>query len=449
MRIAMQPVDFHFALGLEPEKAVDYFRSKGLNITWDWHDQWDEAHARAFTVAKAQRAEILQDIRRAVDAALATGQTLKEFRDDLEPVLRKNGWWGRRQVVDPKTGETRTVTLGSPRRLKTIYDTNMAGAYNAGRLAAQREQIEERPYLQYICVVDANTRPEHLALHLKVFRADDSIWEHIYPPNGFGCRCRVRALTPAELRDEGLSVVTGGRIETKMTPVGRLGEERPVSTWIGPDGERVRISPGFDHAPSKWPKTDPYGGLDDCDQSDFIDGYPRAYAEEDQNQCRPLRMVPGQKNWKDLGRPDLRHIPKEERLPDPGVVEAGGTMEEALAIMRKTFGLEPGKTREVKTPLGPVHLRDDLLEHMVEKRSNARERYAAYVLPTLENPFEVYLTEYEDGGMKERFIGLFPEKDLLVVVLRSTDGSLLWNVMHAKDKDMNKQRVGKLLWPEK
>ena len=50
----------------------------------------------------------------------------------LEPQLRALGWWGR-QVVPAPDGAEDEVQLGSPRRLKTIYDTNMRVAYNAGR----------------------------------------------------------------------------------------------------------------------------------------------------------------------------------------------------------------------------------------------------------------------------------------------------------------------------
>ena len=42
--------DLSYALGLTPVEAVRYFRSKGIAVTENWHDLWQEAQARAFTV---------------------------------------------------------------------------------------------------------------------------------------------------------------------------------------------------------------------------------------------------------------------------------------------------------------------------------------------------------------------------------------------------------------
>ncbi|HOI51914.1 MAG TPA: hypothetical protein PLN02_06015, partial [Azonexus sp.] len=59
---------------LPPRKAVEYLKSKGYAITWHWEELWQEAQAQAFTVAKATRLDILQDIREAVEKALAEGK---------------------------------------------------------------------------------------------------------------------------------------------------------------------------------------------------------------------------------------------------------------------------------------------------------------------------------------------------------------------------------------
>lgn len=44
-------------------------------------------------------------------------------------------------------------------------------------------------------------------------------------------------------------------------------------------------------------------------------------------------------------------------------------------------------------------------------------------------------------------IGLFKgARDLMVVLRVNLDGSLMWNIMQAKSLDMNKHRVGVLLY---
>ena len=104
-------------LKIPPVEAIEHFRAKGFHVGFDWRDTAAAEHLRSFTVAKATRLDILEDIRGAVDEALAEGTTLRQFRARLEPVLREKGWWGRQRMLDPLTGKMRSVQLGSPRRL--------------------------------------------------------------------------------------------------------------------------------------------------------------------------------------------------------------------------------------------------------------------------------------------------------------------------------------------
>lgn len=111
----------------------------------------------------------------------------------------------------------------------------------AGRYKRQKEQSEARPYWQYLAIMDSRTRPSHAALHEKVFPHDDPIWEHIYPPNGFNCRCRVRTLSEDRLKEEGLSADSSkGQLRQEMVEAGvdkRTGEviEKPATVWRGKD----------------------------------------------------------------------------------------------------------------------------------------------------------------------------------------------------------------------
>ena len=91
----MADVDLKHAIGLAPSKAVQYFASKGYQITWDWREMAAEAHARAFTVAGITKLDVLQDIREALADALANGKTQAQFAKDLKPILQRKGWWGK------------------------------------------------------------------------------------------------------------------------------------------------------------------------------------------------------------------------------------------------------------------------------------------------------------------------------------------------------------------
>lgn len=187
------------ALKLEPAEAVAFFEKKKLKVTWNWEDQLKLNQAQIFTVAKAMKMSVLQDIRDMVKDSLKQGTTLEQFKKDLEPKLRAKGWWGK--GIDPTTGKK--VLLGSPHRLKTIYDTNVQGAFNAGRWKRQQDNKVNRPFLEYVAVLDSSTRPSHAALDGTIKPVDSPFWNTYYPPNGYNCRCRTRALTKVQTEKKG------------------------------------------------------------------------------------------------------------------------------------------------------------------------------------------------------------------------------------------------------
>jgi SPP1 gp7 family putative phage head morphogenesis protein len=211
-----QPVDLSFAFGLEPRAAVEYFRAKGYALTFNWDAMAAEAHARAFTVAKVMRMDVLTSIREELDRALAEGTTLEQFRTNLEPRLRTLGWWGR-QVVERPDGTAQMIDASSPHRLETIYRTNLQSSYMAGRFRDLSENTNERPYWQYVAVMDERTRPAHAALNGKIFRFDDPIWQTCWPPNGYNCRCRVRALSEDDIKAKDLAPSSSGDHLSKFT----------------------------------------------------------------------------------------------------------------------------------------------------------------------------------------------------------------------------------------
>ena len=97
------------------------------------------------------------------------------------------------------------------------------------------------------------------------------------------------------------------------------------------------------------------------------------------------------------------------------------------------------------------------LGHIV-KKDLARTRYANYILPTLQDPLKVWLTEeerYTKAGNKQRlfrrrFIKLFEgdkTKQGLTVVQENKDGSFLYTFVPAsKPKQHDNQRRGFLLY---
>jgi hypothetical protein len=73
-------------------EAIAAFRKKAVNLPTDtWRDIEEGMHSRAFVVAQAAKADLLADLRGAVDKAIAQGTTLRDFQRDLQGQGRGHG----------------------------------------------------------------------------------------------------------------------------------------------------------------------------------------------------------------------------------------------------------------------------------------------------------------------------------------------------------------------
>lgn len=219
---------------VNPEEAIAYFRQKGYRIGFDHQDVWQQEHQAAFTVAKAMHLDLLQDIRKELDAALATGSTQEEFAKQLTPRLQARGWWGKQEMVDPVDGQAKLVQLGSPRRLQTIFDTNVATAYSEGQWERIQRNQELFPFLEYVRSASANPRHTHLAYAGLVLPATDSFWQSHLPIKEWGCKCTVIQHNRRSLEREGLTVGTAPPEVMRSLVNKRTGEVMQVPTGVDP-----------------------------------------------------------------------------------------------------------------------------------------------------------------------------------------------------------------------
>lgn len=172
-------------------EQLDFLRAK-LNLPTDkWDDVMRSAHDRAFMVAGAAKADLLTDLRGAVDQAVQGG-SLGQFRKDFNAIVAKHGWTGW-------TGE------GSPAgvawRTKVIYQTNLLTSYAAGRYRQLTDpaMLASHPVWEYVHSESVlHPRPLHLAWNGLTLPAEHAFWQSHFPPNGWGCRCRVRARARAQ-----------------------------------------------------------------------------------------------------------------------------------------------------------------------------------------------------------------------------------------------------------
>ncbi len=201
MKTQMVKFDFN----LVPQKAIEYLRNKGYKLSFDYYEVEKQAHDRAFTVAKVTRLDLLHDMFTSIEEAMQNGTGFKEWQKNIKPTLQQKGWWGEQDITNPKTGEVKTINVDS-RRLRNIFKTNMRVAYAKARYEEQIK-LPLSKYFQYISALLETTRAEHEALHNTILPNNHPFWDTNYPPNAWGCVCKVRAVTKAWCEKRGLKIL--------------------------------------------------------------------------------------------------------------------------------------------------------------------------------------------------------------------------------------------------
>lgn len=233
----MTPGEFAHAFRLTPEGAAGYLANRSrIRITYDWHELWQDEHARQFTVSRLARADLVEGIRQRIVASVNGDLSRRDWFRDVTAMMKEAGWWGEKQVQTP---DGRIVTTRfNPRRLKTIYEVNTRMAYAAGRWERIQAAKETHPFLRYVTRQDERVRQSHAQWHDVTLPVDHPWWRTHYPPCGWRCRCRAVALTQAEYdRRKGLK---------KHAP------DEPLTDWTNPKTGEVKrvpfaVDPGFDY----------------------------------------------------------------------------------------------------------------------------------------------------------------------------------------------------------
>nr|DAY39531.1 MAG TPA: minor capsid component [Caudoviricetes sp.] len=191
----------------EPTAVYEYLKSKKPETHFDYDEIVHDAHKKAFTIAKMTNLDLLKDMQSSLTKAFKEGIGFDEWKNSVKPMLAKKGWLGNIKVKDPKTGEEKEIYVGN-RRLRTIFNTNMRTSYAKARYESQMQSLGE--YFRYTAVLDSRTREAHRKLHGKTLPKTDKFWDTNYPPNGWGCRCKVQVLTEAECIARGIVPLADG-----------------------------------------------------------------------------------------------------------------------------------------------------------------------------------------------------------------------------------------------
>ncbi|WP_455756488.1 phage minor head protein [Sulfurimonas sp.] len=196
-----------FDFNLSPDEAIEYLKNKGFKLSFDYDELKKETHHKAFSVAKVTRADLLNDIHEELLASMKDGRTFKDFQAGLKPKLEKKGWLGITEVVNPRTGEVKTIDVNS-RRLRTIFETNTRMAYNVARESAM-DELPLSVYRRYVSALLPNTREAHAHMHGIIKHKDDEFWINNSPLNGWGCKCKKTAHSEKQIERKGWKTTDG------------------------------------------------------------------------------------------------------------------------------------------------------------------------------------------------------------------------------------------------
>ncbi|EAI1275775.1 hypothetical protein LAU35_001952, partial [Campylobacter jejuni] len=100
------------------DEAYSYLENKGLKISFKYHEIKKQAHDRAFSAAGIMKTDVLNDLHEELKKAMKEGRNFNEFKNNLKELLTSKGWYGKKEITNPKTGEKRTININA-NRLKT------------------------------------------------------------------------------------------------------------------------------------------------------------------------------------------------------------------------------------------------------------------------------------------------------------------------------------------
>lgn len=223
---------------LSPDDTIRVWEERtGLRTSVHYTDTQHGEHAAWFTVAKIAKLDLLNSMRASLDPVLRSGGTFADWKRDILPQLQAAGWWGL--VQDEALTGTPDPVMINNRRLQTIYRTNVRMSIAAGLWRRFQREKDVRPYLRYTSNhYRKHPRADHQSWHGIILPVDDAAWQWMFPPNGWGCNCKVEQVTEARMNRNGWSVG-----KAPNPPMIRY--ETPNGPMFAPEG----IAQGFAYNP--------------------------------------------------------------------------------------------------------------------------------------------------------------------------------------------------------
>lgn len=172
---------------VKPQKAIDFWKTKEVVTPEKFATLDARAKALAFSATKVADENINQAIYDSISDAMDSGMTMKDWFNQFDSSEFSKGY------------------------LETVFRTNMATAYSAGRASDMfsAEGQARAQYWMFSAIGDEATDEVCMELDGKVFDKTDYEAMSLIVPLHYNCRCQMIELDAEDLADMGLEVSGG------------------------------------------------------------------------------------------------------------------------------------------------------------------------------------------------------------------------------------------------
>lgn len=366
--------------------AWEFHQKRTTLLAGDYYKRaFDAARPRAMTVTGLHKLDSLIAVTRVIDDGIANSRTTSNIADEISAIVDKHGG---------------TILPGN--RIELIVHNALFTANAAGEWKAAMEFVEDRPFFQYRGPKDGKNSAVCRPILGLIVHYTDPILKHFWHPNHHWERQQWVTLAIDEV-DEA---------QVYRSPEGY---EYPVI-----NGQVVRPADGWDFS-----------------AADAMAADDKVFIEAARGLGDQLaRKLPSDYGLVPLDDVDTDDLPSMPRL---GNAVPQGAIERAWETFQGMVGIENGSgVTLLDYASDALRVNRDTFElALTDTQGNyngGNGRYFPLILPTLADPFEVWLVPFATARgttLIKRYIGAFrePRGGLQTIVLDRSDEGWLWRIV--------------------
>lgn len=366
--------------------AWEFHQKRTTLLAGDYYERsFDAARPRAMTVTGLHKLDSLIAVTRVIEDGIAKNKTTSDIADEISAIVEKHGG---------------TILPGS--RIELIVHNALFTANAAGEWKAAMEFVEDRPFFQYRGPRDGKNSAICKPILGIIVHFTDPILKHMWHPNHH--RERQQWVTLA------------------------IGEVDEAQVYRSPDGYEYPVINGQVLRPADgW----------DFNAADAMAADDKVFIEAVRGLGEQItRKFPSDYGLGPIDDVDTDHLP---RMPRLGNAVPQGAIERAWETFQSAIGIENGSgTWLLDYASDGVRINRDTFELALTDAggsfNGANGRYFPAIVPTLRDPFEVWLVPFgsERGAtLIKRYIGAFqaPRGGIQTIVMDRSDDGWLWRIV--------------------